>query len=205
MELESLFSTSKWIILKLLSAGSKSPLELAQLSQTSLANVSQQLRLLELGGFVVRKRISNRDKGKPRILYSLRGDYAFVIVGMEGFAAKKALSLSAIQKSMLRIWFLENKEIQYFLERIVWTLEPDLEKIKLIQYNPQSVLDIDLRIISDSSEFKKHLKEYTIAHNGIVKKIKFTFIKDSSSDLYTIYDGEAQLKKNNPGHGEVEA
>lgn len=195
MELETLFTTSKWIILKILSEGSKSPIELAKQSNTSLANVSQQLRLLELGGFVERKRIPNRDKGQPRILYSLKGSHAFIIAGMKDFANKKAINLTPLQKATLRIWFIENKEIHYFLEKILWNLDDDIDKIQAVQYNPTSIIDLDMKIITDNNELKKKLKDYTIIKNGISKKVRFSFPKDSSREFYTIFDQEKKHKE----------
>ena len=89
MEQETLFTASKWDILKILSSGSKSPLQLAKLSNTSVANISQQLRLLEMAGLVQSKRISNRDKGQPRLLYSLAGNHSFLIASTQDFVDKK--------------------------------------------------------------------------------------------------------------------
>ncbi|MEM4260236.1 MAG: winged helix-turn-helix domain-containing protein [Candidatus Woesearchaeota archaeon] len=197
MELETLFTTSKWIILKILSEGPKSPLELSKLSRTSLANISQQLRLLELGGFVERKRIPNRDKGQPRILYSLKGNHAFIIVGMNDFADKKAINLSARQKATLRIWFLENTEIHYFIEKILWNLDDELENIQAIQYNLNSIIDIDMKIVTDNNNLKKKLNDYIITNGPITKKVKFSYIKEISREYYTIYVQEKKQKEKN--------
>ncbi|HIH23981.1 TPA: helix-turn-helix transcriptional regulator, partial [Candidatus Woesearchaeota archaeon] len=71
MDHETLFTATKWEILKQLETGERSPVELAKAMQSSIANVSQQLRLLEMAGLVTSRRISNRDKDKPRILYSI--------------------------------------------------------------------------------------------------------------------------------------
>ena len=60
MDHETLFTASKWHILKQLETQPRSPLELARICETSIANVSQQLRLLEMAGLVKTKRVSNR-------------------------------------------------------------------------------------------------------------------------------------------------
>ena len=50
MEQETLFTAAKWEVLKSLAENSKSPIELAEASNTSLSNISQSLRFLELAG-----------------------------------------------------------------------------------------------------------------------------------------------------------
>ena len=52
MEIESLFSSTRWEILELLSKEKLSPIELSLKINTTSANISQQLRLLELAGLV---------------------------------------------------------------------------------------------------------------------------------------------------------
>ena len=59
MELETLFTEQKWNILKSLSEGKFSPLQLANRSNTTIANISQQLRLLEAAELVKKEKIKN--------------------------------------------------------------------------------------------------------------------------------------------------
>ena len=68
-------------------------MELASSLNTTSANISQQLRLLELGGLVKSEKTSNVDKGKPRVIYSLAGDNAYLIYAGQDFANKKLVSL----------------------------------------------------------------------------------------------------------------
>jgi len=117
MEQETLFTASKWEILKLLAEQPFSPIELAARSNTSVANISQQLRLLEMAGLVRSERIPNRDKGQPRVLYSLAGNHSFLIATTNSFAEKKLLKLSVYNKVILRIWFYPKPEFHYFLEK----------------------------------------------------------------------------------------
>lgn len=134
MEQSTLFTTSKWDLLQVLSTGEASPIELAAKAHTSLANISQQLRLLELAGFVRSHRIPNRDKGKPRIVYSLTDEFAFIVVAAANFVEKKFIKLSAAQKATLRCWFCPDGTIIPYLERALETI---------ITYRP-SLLAIDL-------------------------------------------------------------
>ncbi len=132
MEQETLFTSSKWDILKCLEERKKSPIDLAKETNTSVANISQQLRLLELAGFVKSERISNRDKGLPRILYSIADNNSYVVAATPGFVDKKFLKLQDYQKCVLRIWFLDNLTLQRYVERFFWSIEKHLEDIDVI-------------------------------------------------------------------------
>ena len=89
MEIESLFSSTRWEIIKALARDKLSPMELAVKTKTTSANISQQLRLLELAGLVRSEKTSNVERGKPRVVYMLAGDMAFLILSSPNFASKK--------------------------------------------------------------------------------------------------------------------
>lgn len=128
MEHETLFTASKWEILKQLERGPQSPLQLSRACKTSIANVSQQLRLLEMAGLVASERISNRDKGKPRVLYSLAGNLSYLIATGR-FVDKKLLRLSAYNSIIMRIWFHPQRELHYTIEKAFWKLEEHLDSL----------------------------------------------------------------------------
>ncbi len=135
MELETLFTASKWEILRHLSEQPLSPLQLAERSSTSLANISQQLRLLEMAGLVKSTRVPNRDKGQPRILYSLAGDQGYVIAAADDFVEKKLLKLSSYNKIILRIWLFDDPSTRYALEKSFWRIEHLLPRIRRLFVN----------------------------------------------------------------------
>jgi len=207
MEQETLFTASKWDILKVLSSGSKSPIQLAKVLNTSVANISQQLRLLDMAGLVQSKRISNRDKGQPRLLYSLAGNHSFLISTSHDFVEKKLFQLSDYNKIILRIWFIDQPELHYFIEKAFWHLEEHLEKINALYFNTNNNTNnenqINLVINSDDSSLKKLLNNITIKNkSGISKSINFDIKtdseikkilknKNSSNNLYTLYDSSS--------------
>ena len=102
MDIETLFTSTKWEIIEALSVKSHSPLELSKKLNTTMANISQQLRLLEALDLVKKKKVSNRDKGKPRTLYSLSADYAYIILFAQGVAQKKLIQLAPSTKTIVR-------------------------------------------------------------------------------------------------------
>ena len=55
-----MFSEQKWNILRCLSQGKSSPLQLAGKLNTTMANISQQLRLLEATNLVKKEKIRNK-------------------------------------------------------------------------------------------------------------------------------------------------
>ncbi|MBR9677122.1 winged helix-turn-helix transcriptional regulator [Candidatus Woesearchaeota archaeon] len=132
MQEESLYSATKWDIILELSKKRSSPLELSKSTSTSIANVSQQLRFLELAGIVKSQRISNRDKGQPRLLYSLAGNQSFLIATMPGFAAKKRCELSTRQRIIMSSWFLQDPRIHKPLEKFAIAIEDQLSDILFI-------------------------------------------------------------------------
>jgi DNA-binding Lrp family transcriptional regulator len=134
MEHESLYTATKWDILKILERGPRSPLELANELKASLANVSQQIRLLELAGILTSERVPNRDKGQPRVLYRIAGDLAYAIATSDDFVDKKLLKLSEMNKLVLRIWFLDDSAVRRALEKAVWAIEGKLARVHTLTY-----------------------------------------------------------------------
>jgi len=104
MDLETLLTGTKWEMLELLSKKKHSPLELAKKLNTSIANISQQLRLLQTAGLVRREKTAKGGAGKPRTLFSVAHDFAFITVISDGFAKKKLIRISSDQKKVLKQW-----------------------------------------------------------------------------------------------------
>jgi len=204
MELETLFTEQKWNILKSLSEGKFSPLQLAQRSSTTIANISQQLRLLEAAELVKKEKIQNREKGKPRTLFSLSHDYVYLVSTMEDFAKKRLLELSDYHKIIIRILFLENPELHYYLAKFYWKIEDYLDQIQMIIVVPNSE-EIEVVIVSDKAkEIEKKISTVTIKRpdnkakqikiQGITKNELIKLVKEgkgpfsSVKDLQVIYD-----------------
>lgn len=210
MEQETLFTASKWDILKILSSGSKSPIQLAKMSNTSVANISQQLRLLEMAGLVQSKRISNRDKGQPRLLYSLVGNHSFLIASTQDFVDKKLFRVSEYNKVILKIWFLDNPKLHYYLEKAFWHIEENLRENDALLFETGNSNDISLIIISDNPELKRILKKISIkSPEGFSRTVIFNVkakseIKKLPSAWYVLYDPSNLLspKKDDVGENE---
>lgn len=102
MDLETLLTGTKWDILESLAKKPSSPLMLAKQLCTSIANISQQLRLLQAAGLVTRQKTGAGKPGKPRTVFSLVDDFAFITIISHGFAQKKLVRISSKQKEVLK-------------------------------------------------------------------------------------------------------
>lgn len=212
MEQETLYTAAKWDVLKALGESGKSPIALSVEANTSVSNISQSLRFLELAGLVKSERIGNRDKGQPRVRYSLAGNKAYMIVTAKNFVDKKQIFLDDYKKMLLRTWFFENESLHVYIERAIQNLEPIMAEIKGIFLDTKSVQEIRLAIIlTDESKLKKDaaaFKDANINWMGASRKAKYTIVTDSEilthgEKYYPIYDpqqiigGEEQNKTKN--------
>jgi len=187
MDHETLFTASKWDILKQLGTQPRSPLELAKLCSTSIANVSQQLRLLEMAGLVKTQRIPNRDKDKPRILYSLAGNLSYVIATSGSFVEKKVLHMSDYNKIIMRIWFYSDPTVHYALEKAFWKIEENLEKISFIGVDTRRTAPITFYIKPVGK--MPELKPFTIAEpSGVTRQVVFDTKLPAMEHMHVLYD-----------------
>lgn len=185
MDRETLYTASKWDILKELERGPSNPLELSKACGTSIANVSQQLRLLEMAGLVVSERISNRDKGKPRVLYSLAGNLSYMISTSDNFVKKQLVRLSEYNKIIMRIWFYEHNELHYPLEKAFWRFEDSLDKIEFLAiHKTKAPITLCIKYCG-----KERLEPFTITDPSQQKHhITFTTSLPPREEMYVLYD-----------------
>ncbi len=185
MELETLFTASKWEILQHLAEQALSPLQLAERSSTSLANISQQLRLLEMAGLVTSERVPNRDKGQPRVLYRLAADQGYFIATANDFTEKKLCQLSDYNKIVLRIWFYEDANVRYVLEKAFWQIEQHLPEITRLTVKKVSEKKIELCVVGPA------LEAFTVADRK-GHDVMVTFTNNATcKDGHVLYDSSS--------------
>jgi len=188
MEIESLFSSTRWEIIKALARDKLSPMELAAKTKTTSANISQQLRLLELAGLVRSEKTSNVERGKPRVVYMLAGNMAFLILSSPHFASKRLLSLTEYHTFVMRSWFLDNFEHHSLVTDFYVRIKDVLHNIDVIVAS-STPKELTIYIIEDKkldSVIKKSL--------GDLKKVRVLFVsldelkKKYSPDHVVLYD-----------------
>lgn len=142
METETLFSSTRWEIISTLSQKRLSPIELAAHLKTTSANISQQLRLLELAGLVKSEKTSNTDKGKPRVVYSLVGDNSYLVLTGTNFAKKKMFPLDPYHNFMLKSFFLENPDHHVVMAELYFKIKDVLQNIDVLAAESGSALTV---------------------------------------------------------------
>jgi predicted transcriptional regulator len=161
MDIETLFTVSKWGILTHLAEGKFSPLELSKKLNTSIANISQQLRLLEFAGLVKKQKISQREAGKPRTLYFLANDFGYLVLLMKDCADKRLLALTEHHKIIMRIWLIEDVSKHYVLEKLYWKIEPVIEQAKCIVVDTKSP-EPTVYVVTDSKDLEKKMQDVQV-------------------------------------------
>jgi hypothetical protein len=201
MELETLFTSSKWEIIKRISHEKESPLQIAQKLNTTIANISQQLRLLEMSGLIKKEKLSNRASGKPRMLFSLKQDFAYLITCTKEGVGKKLISLDLYQKVILNSLLTENNELQRIANDIYIEIEKSPTDIKAVFFNNKNKRE--LYVLSDKpketqkswEKISKKVNPETldikfINDKEFVKGFKAKFQLNSKDDILSIYDPE---------------
>ena len=191
MEIEGLFSSGKWNLIELLAQEELSPLQLSEKIGTSVANVSQQLKLLELVGLVQTRKLPNRERGKPRTLYSIAQDNIMVICALKNFAKKHFFKAAPVVSAVSRILCFPQQELHYPLLKLFWIIEPQLEGVSAIVYDTPSMTVLVATPKPSSLKFQGvyALKGVTF-HVKVVSDFRAKPLKPGQ---YPIYDPEHSL------------
>jgi len=181
--------------LEILARKPSSPVEISREINTSVAYVSQQLKLLEAGSLVVKKRTGLAEKGKPRIIFSLSNEILQLNILMNKLPARKLLHLTDYHKLILRIWLLENSDLHYYLEKLYWKIEDSLDDINGI-FVDTSLTKPKIIVVSDSKKLKSKIDSFLKEADGkldcsIISNSEFK--KFSPKNLHTIYDPKVLL------------
>ncbi len=172
MEIESIFLDSKWQILTELSHTSLSPTELAKKTGTSVANISVQLRLLEALDFIEKEKLSNVARGEPRKLFSLKKEFAYLILGTKSVSGKKMFRLDSENMPFFTLWLINETNIPYVLMKLFLDNEYLLKDCLSIGYLGTKAEEIELLIIHQNPQQLYHLNEKRITRNDKAYKIK---------------------------------
>jgi DNA-binding transcriptional ArsR family regulator len=181
METEELLTKSKWSILKELAKGDKSAVEIARKTSQSIANVTQQLAILEAYG-MVRKAKQNQEKqksgkpGKPRTPYALSQEifaFSFLKPGMAEKSVIRLREADLFPKFVLNAYFALKEEDHYPVVKYV--CESDvLKKADCIGFLQSNDKEIELFIITEHQldSFREKYSNYHVADlDGKTKKI----------------------------------
>jgi DNA-binding transcriptional ArsR family regulator len=171
MELDGLFSSPKWKLIEEISLNPQSPMQLAEKMVTSVANISQQLRLLEVAGLVKKKRVSERAKGKPRVIFSINNNFCYLLAATEGFAKKRILNLGEYHLPILKILLIDDVLLHEELMDFYFRLKPFLEKVDAVFIRNQELVVLIKSGYSGPKEF------------NMVKRLKFVMEQSKGTNM----------------------
>jgi len=197
MELDSFLASPRWEILKIISERPSSPIEIAEKTKTTVSFISQQLKLLEATQLVTKEKTGAFEKGKPRNLFSISKDLFYLIILTNGFGEKKSLNLENYQKSILRVWSLENKYLQYLLEDLFYKIKNNFNEIDAIFLDIKKI-NLSVIIFSEDKKLQQIIETFSKKSE---EKIKFEFYslldlnKINISSFFPIYQSLTFLKK----------
>jgi DNA-binding transcriptional regulator GbsR (MarR family) len=190
MDLDTFLAAPKWDILKIISLNPSSPIEIAEVTKTTVSYVSQQLKLLEAAGVVKKIKTGAYEKGKPRNVYSICNEFSYFTVLTNGFSEKKKLMLDTNKKIIFKIWCLENPSLHMPLLKFFLLIEDLLSKINKI-YLKNSKSKVELIIYSNKENLSSEISNLV---KKIVPEIDFSVLnfsiyqKNSHENLYSLYE-----------------
>ncbi len=172
MDLESVFTDSKWNILAELSHGSLSPTELANKTGTSVANISTQIRLLEALDFIEKEKLNNVGKGEPRKLFSLKKEFCYLILGTKFAVGKKMIRLDDENMPFFTSLMINDPMVSYIIMKLFLDHENIIKESLAIGYVSCKNEEVEILLISQTPSSFYHLNEKHIIRNNRTFKIK---------------------------------
>jgi predicted transcriptional regulator len=132
MDFDMFLTSPRWEILQIIAEKPASPVEIAQKLGTTISYISQQLKLLDAAGVVKKERTGAVERGKPRTLFSISNELAYITTLSSGFSNKKLVRLDEHHKAILKIWAVEDVSLHSYIERLYWKLEENLNEASSI-------------------------------------------------------------------------
>lgn len=187
MEFDSFLSLPRWKILQVIATKPSSPMEISQKVNTSMAYVSQQLKLLDAAGLVEKEKTGSFEKGQPRTLFMLSKEIAHISLLTQGFSEKKLLELTDHHKAILKIWLFTDTSLHVEIERFYYELEKRLDLIDFVFMDYSKIVPVFL-IVSDSKKARSEIESY---YKKSDRNFKFNFISEkeikNKEELVTLY------------------
>ncbi len=153
MEFASILGNARWALLSAVADGEKGAAELSEATGSSLANVSQQARLLEAWGLLKRRRGAD---GRRRA-YRLAKELANLAYVRAGYAGTRTFTPTPQDEPVLNILFLPSPEDRYYLQKLLWQHE-------------EYVAACEALALVDSDEKELHL--LAIADEKLVERLR---------------------------------
>jgi len=161
MDFDSFLTSPRWEILVIIAEKPSSPVEIAEKLKTTVSYVSQQLKLLDAAGIVKKERTGAVERGKPRALFSISDEFAYLTLLSEGLANKSLVKIDSHHKDIMKIWMVEDSSLHASIEMLYWKLygSSDVKGVYVETKAPFKII-----IVSENNKIKKDIE-------GFVKKL----------------------------------
>jgi len=195
MDFDSFLTSPRWEILQIIAEKPSSPVEIAEKLNTTVSYASQQLKLLDAASLLIKEKTGAAGKGKPRTLFSLSNELVYISILTKEFSDKKLIYLTGSHKVILKIWMVSDISKHYYIEKIYWKLEEDLEEISAIFIEDSS--KVKIIIVSDSKKINAKVKSLS---DKFKEKIEIQIMSKEQSKkllsdyLIALYDPQDILK-----------
>lgn len=151
-----MLTKSKWSILKELAKGEKAASEIAKKTGQSIANITQQLQLLEAYNIIKKaKQEASHEKkqkaGKPKTPYTINQEIVAISILKQGLAEKKSMKLKELDdchKLLFNIFFILPAEDHYYLIKFICDTDM-IKKADTIGYLKSDEKEIEIMIITE--------------------------------------------------------
>jgi len=192
MNFDSFLVSPRWEILQILAKSPSSPTELAVKLETTVAYVSQQLKLLDAAGLITKTKTGSSEKGKPRFLFELSKEIIYLAALSEGISEKKVIQVNDYHRTILKLWLVKDSSLHYYFEKLYWKLDENKKEIDSIFLDVSSPRII---VVSDSKTLKSKIDSYV---SDFDKKINCSFVAKenikSSKEVVLLYSNKNEEK-----------
>ena len=178
MDFDSFLSSPRWEILKIIAEKPSSPLEISKTINTSVAYVSQQLKLLEAAGFITKYKTGRAEKGKPRTLFRIAREVAYLSMLSYGFSEKKLININEHHKAILKIWFFTDPSLHSEIESVLNELENNIDNISAVYMDVSNIVP-KVFVVSGSKSLKSRIDSLTSRINA---DAKYIFISEKEAE-----------------------
>jgi predicted transcriptional regulator len=170
MNFDSFLSSPRWEILQIIAKSPSSPTEIAGKLGTTIAYVSQQLKLLDAAGLIFKTKTGASEKGKPRSVFETEKDLIYIAALTKNFSEKKLISSQDYHQDILKIWLLEDSSFHPYFEKLYWELEGNKKEIEFLFLDIKSPRFI---VVTDSKTLKSKIENFI---SKLDKKLGCSFV-----------------------------
>lgn len=172
-EIPDMLSNSRWQILKELADKEQSALDLSLVLDTSVSNMTQQLKLLEAYNIVSKKKSNEKQVGKPKIIYEIKDEFAYTVLLKKTCAERRLFKLEGFNGFLFNLMFNTGTDDSFFILKFMLKNEDVLKKCKAFGFIKSTKDSVELFILTENvDEIRAKFSNLFIEDlNGKTKKI----------------------------------